>query len=93
MTPRKQDLFKKYGGFGSWAVVSGGSDGIGLEYCKELARQGFNICMVARNEQKMIEKLAEVKEVNSAIETKYIVANFFEMKTFDQYQRRIQERV
>lgn len=37
----------------SWAVVTGGSDGIGEEFCKELARRGFNICMVGRNTKKM----------------------------------------
>lgn len=57
------DLYSKYGVKGdhkSWAVVTGGSDGIGLEMCKNLARQGFNICIVARNEAKMKEKLSEI---------------------------------
>lgn len=42
---------------GSWAVVSGGSDGMGLAMCQNLAKQGFNICMVARNEEKMKTKI------------------------------------
>ena len=46
-----------YGGQGSWAFVTGGSDGMGLEMCHELAKQGWNILMVARNEKKMQEKL------------------------------------
>ena len=54
-------LFNKYGEKGSWAVVTGGSDGIGFEMCKQLANQGFNICIVSRNEKKMIEKLNEIK--------------------------------
>lgn len=37
----------------SWAVVTGGSDGIGEQFCKDLANKGFNICIVARNEEKM----------------------------------------
>ena len=40
---------------GSWAMVTGASDGIGLGYCKELARQGFNIIMVSRNKEKLQE--------------------------------------
>lgn len=44
----------------SWAVVTGGSDGIGLEMAKKLAREGFSICLVARNEDKMKEKIAEI---------------------------------
>ena len=33
----------------SWALITGGSDGIGLEMCHNLAGQGFNICIVSRN--------------------------------------------
>jgi len=42
----------KYGvkGGSSWAVVTGGSDGIGLAMCKKLANEGFNILIVARNQ-------------------------------------------
>ena len=36
---------------GSWAVVSGGPDGIGLTMCHNLAKQGLNICMVAKNKE------------------------------------------
>ena len=57
-----QDLYEKYGSKGAWAVVTGGSDGIGLCMCHKLAAQGFNICIVARNEEKMKEKLAEIKK-------------------------------
>lgn len=58
-----RDLYAKYGSKTkkSWAVVTGGSDGYGLDICHKLANQGFNICMIARNEQKMNEKLAEIK--------------------------------
>lgn len=45
--------YDRYGG--GWALVTGGSDGIGLSFCEELARDGFNIIMVARNRTKMID--------------------------------------
>ena len=37
----------------SWVVITGGSDGIGLEMAKKVALEGFNVCIVARNEAKM----------------------------------------
>ena len=45
-------LLPKYGKE-SWAVVTGASDGMGAEYCRQLARQGFNIALVSRTESKM----------------------------------------
>jgi short-subunit dehydrogenase len=45
----------------SYAVVTGGSDGIGLTICHMLAASGFNIVMIARNQAKMDEKVAEIK--------------------------------
>ena len=51
----KNREFKRYAvpGKSSWAVVTGGSDGIGLAMAQNLAIQGFNICIVSRNETKM----------------------------------------
>ena len=80
-----RDLYAKYGSKTkkSWAVVTGGSDGYGLDICHKLANQGFNICMIARNEQKMNEKLAEIK---CDVSKKCIVADFFKMTTIEEYQ-------
>ena len=41
----------------SWAVVTGGTDGIGLEYAKAFANKGFNLLIISRNP----EKLSNVK--------------------------------
>ena len=49
---KKLDLKSRYGS-GSWALVTGGSDGIGAEYCLELAKEGFNICVVSRTRSKL----------------------------------------
>lgn len=46
------DLYKRYGK-GSWAVVTGASDGIGEGFCYELAKDGFNICLVSRSLDKL----------------------------------------
>lgn len=45
----------------SWAVITGGSDGIGLQQAKNMAAQGFNVCIIARDGKKIDEKLQEVK--------------------------------
>ena len=33
--------------------MTGATDGIGLEFCKQLARDGFNIILVSRTESKL----------------------------------------
>ena len=49
----KLNHLERYGGKGTWALVSGSTDGIGLEFCKQLARDGFSICLVSRTESKL----------------------------------------
>lgn len=83
---REQDLYARYGNNSenrSWAVVTGGTDGYGLDICHKLAAKGFNICIVARNEAKMQEKMVEIKKATSEhnIKTMSVVADFFEMTT------------
>jgi 17beta-estradiol 17-dehydrogenase / very-long-chain 3-oxoacyl-CoA reductase len=53
--PRK-NLTSRYGG--NWALVTGGSDGIGEAYSYELAKAGFNIIIVSRTLEKM-ERVAK----------------------------------
>ena len=40
-------------GFVLTAVVTGATDGIGKAYAEELARQGLNIVLVSRSEEKL----------------------------------------
>jgi len=51
--------------FGSWSVVTGGTDGIGAEYCLQLAELGQNIIIIGRNEEKlknMKSKITKLKK-------------------------------
>eukprot|EP00826_Nyctotherus_ovalis_P066576 TRINITY_DN9854_c0_g1_i3.p1 TRINITY_DN9854_c0_g1~~TRINITY_DN9854_c0_g1_i3.p1 ORF type:complete len:301 (+),score=73.30 TRINITY_DN9854_c0_g1_i3:73-975(+) len=55
-----KDLFKVYGGKGAWAIITGGSSGIGLAYAKELAKAGFNLLLIARDQDRLEEKRSEI---------------------------------
>ena len=57
-----------------------------------MAAQGFNICMVARNADKMAEKLKEVQAKNT-VKTRALVFDFNEHTTIDKYKELIADKV
>lgn len=94
---RHVDIYRKYGGKDSYAVITGGSDGIGLAFAKKMAEQGFNICIVGRNESKINEKLQEIVETSSPtgrkVKTRCVVADFSEMHLISEYQEKIADKL
>ncbi len=45
-----------------WAIVTGGSSGIGREFVLELSRKGLNVIATGRNEERLRQLADEVKE-------------------------------
>lgn len=72
--PRK-DLVEEYGE-NAWAVVTGASDGIGLAFAKELARENFNICLMARNIKKLQAVEVDIRELYPSVKTQIVIADF-----------------
>ena len=79
-----KDLYKRYQG--GWVVVTGASDGIGLSFCKNLAKLGFNIMMISRNLKKLQEKAEEVKKMNDKVEIKVLEFNFNKPYKTEEYK-------
>lgn len=48
--------------YGPWAVIAGGSDGIGSAFAESLAERGLNLALLARNEAKLAKKAAELRD-------------------------------
>ncbi|KAH7909779.1 NAD(P)-binding protein [Hygrophoropsis aurantiaca] len=62
---------KKFGANkGSWAVVTGASDGIGREFAIQLAKAGFNVMLVARNKTMLESVAADISTNSASVETK-----------------------
>ena len=76
----KLDLLKVYGDAttpgGSWVVVTGASDGIGAEYCRQLAKDGFNIALVSRTMEKLKKVEQECLVINAKIQTRIVQVDF-----------------
>ncbi|KAI8628321.1 hypothetical protein F5Y19DRAFT_438966 [Xylariaceae sp. FL1651] len=77
---------RKYGKKGTWAIVTGASDGLGKEYATQLAAKGFNLVLVSRTLSKL-EKLAqELQDKFAGVQTKVLDMDFAADKDTD-YER------
>jgi short-subunit dehydrogenase len=52
--------------YGEWALITGASKGIGLEFSRQIAANGLNVVLVARSENSL-------KQLSSSIESDYSV--------------------
>lgn len=57
-------------GQGSWAVVTGATDGIGREFALQLGKKGFNIFLASRTQDKLAQVAAEIEQATPGIKTK-----------------------
>ncbi|KAG8383262.1 hypothetical protein BUALT_Bualt05G0166100 [Buddleja alternifolia] len=62
--------------YGSWAMVTGSTDGIGRALAFELASKGLNLVLVGRNPQKLELTSKEIEKKHHGIFTKSIVIDF-----------------
>ncbi|KAL5531903.1 hypothetical protein ACEPAF_5466 [Sanghuangporus sanghuang] len=60
---------------GSWAVITGATDGIGKEFAVQLAKKGFNILLVSRSQDKLNVAASEIEALSKA-KTKTLVIDF-----------------
>jgi short-subunit dehydrogenase len=68
-----QDLKKKYGA--EWAVVTGGSSGIGLAISKKLARMGLNVVIVAYPDRNMTDCRKDLPISFPEVEWRFVDVN------------------
>ncbi|XP_064152983.1 17-beta-hydroxysteroid dehydrogenase type 3 isoform X1 [Anguilla rostrata] len=64
-----------FSSLGEWAVITGGSEGIGRAYAFQLARHGLNIVIISRNLAKLETAAKEIGETTGK-EVRVIVADF-----------------
>uniref|UniRef100_A0A8C8H601 Testosterone 17-beta-dehydrogenase 3 n=1 Tax=Oncorhynchus tshawytscha TaxID=74940 RepID=A0A8C8H601_ONCTS len=72
--PQPESFFTS---MGEWAVVTGGSDGIGRAYAFELAGRGLNVVILSRTKDKLDRVALEIEETTGQ-KVKVIVADFTE---------------
>ncbi|KZC03847.1 PREDICTED: very-long-chain 3-oxoacyl-CoA reductase-B-like [Dufourea novaeangliae] len=65
---------------GRWAVVTGGTSGIGKAYAEQLARKGLDIVLISRSLTKLEEVAAEIKQRYS-VKVRVVEADLTEGQT------------
>jgi 17beta-estradiol 17-dehydrogenase / very-long-chain 3-oxoacyl-CoA reductase len=94
----QSNLYSKYGLKGTyetWAVVTGGYDGIGFAMAKDLAKKGFNILIIGRNENKIRDRIAEIEgQLNiKQLQIDYFVADFAKLDKISDYKNLIADKI
>ncbi|KAK5467129.1 hypothetical protein LTS15_000099 [Exophiala xenobiotica] len=72
-----------YGRKGSWAVVTGSSDGIGREYALQLAKKGFNLILVSRTASKLESLASEIRKASPNTEVEILAMDFSQNRDSD----------
>ncbi|OJZ91806.1 hypothetical protein ASPFODRAFT_27657 [Aspergillus luchuensis CBS 106.47] len=67
---------RSFGPKGSWAVVTGASDGLGKEFALQLARADFNILLVSRTASKLDTLSNEITSKFPSVQTKTLAMDF-----------------
>ncbi|KAL7072138.1 hypothetical protein ACQ4LE_008440 [Meloidogyne hapla] len=75
-----------------WALITGGTDGIGRAYVNELAKKQFNIIIISRSQSKLDNVAKEVKEEFKEIEVRTIAFDFTNPKLED-YEKNIFNKI
>jgi len=81
----KKDL-KKYG---SWAVITGATDGIGKAVAKQIAKRGINVVLISRS----VEKLSAVADEFSSfgVEVKTIAYDFNDVDNYEVIEKELKD--
>ncbi|KAL0357826.1 UNVERIFIED_CONTAM: Very-long-chain 3-oxoacyl-CoA reductase-like protein [Sesamum calycinum] len=62
--------------YGSWALVTGSTDGIGRAFAFKLAEKGLNLVLVSRNLDKLNRVSSEIQETYPEVEIKVFELDF-----------------
>ncbi|KAJ8126434.1 hypothetical protein O1611_g7202 [Lasiodiplodia mahajangana] len=78
---------RKYGGKGTWAVVTGASDGLGKEFATQLAAKGFNLLLVSRTQSKLEAFQNELQSKYPSLQTDILAMDFAAVDNDADYSR------
>ncbi|TGZ72633.1 hypothetical protein CRM22_001968 [Opisthorchis felineus] len=73
---------------GKWAIVTGATDGIGKAYARELAKDGLNIMLISRSQEKLDKVSKEIKD-QFHVDTKTVACDFTRTDIYEALEQEI----
>lgn len=73
----------KFGAKGTWAVVTGASDGIGKEFASQLAKKGYNVILVSRTASKLDALKTQIKSSSPNVSVETLAMDFSQNRDSD----------
>ncbi|MCJ1355248.1 MAG: hypothetical protein MMC33_005239 [Icmadophila ericetorum] len=85
--------FRDFGPNGSWAVVTGASDGIGREFALQLGEIGFSVLLISRTTSKLEAVAAEITRRYPGTSTKVLSMDFVanDDSAYEKLQKEVDE--
>ena len=74
--------------YGPWAIVTGASSGLGVEYALQLAEKSLNLVLVARREEMLVD-LAEKIQKEYPVEVKIVVLDLAKLGFYEELSNQI----
>ena len=62
--------------YGEWGIILGATEGVGKAFCERLAKEGMNVVMVGRREEKLKETTVRNVKTTYEIDYKVVKADF-----------------
>lgn len=76
MTTDHTRQLSSFGPKGSWAVVTGASDGLGKEFAAQIAAKGFSLILASRTQSKLDEVAATIRSKNPSVQIETLSIDF-----------------
>ena len=83
----------QFGPKGSWALITGASDGIGKEFALQIAARGYNLVLVSRTASKLDALSSEIKTAHPSLKIEIVAMDFAENRDsdYESLQRKIKD--
>ena len=78
------------GGLNAWAVITGATDGIGLEYAIQLAQKGYNLLLLSRREEKLNSVMALIESITNC-KVRFLAVDFRCTDIYQQIEKELDQ--